>query len=196
MNTDIYTLLYRRAVFRLGSWLETGVRVCRRGCLRLRGASIGAGTLPGKIAVNWPHQLSIGSGCTLEDGLIFKYDGIYAPGPSILIGNEVFIGNHCEFNIRQGIVIADRCLIASGCKFIDHDHDMEPGRRIGAEPGAEAKITIGPNVWLGVNVVVLKGVTIGEGAVVGAGAVITRSIPPFEIWAGVPARKIGSRRAP
>jgi acetyltransferase-like isoleucine patch superfamily enzyme len=30
--------------------------------------------------------------------------------------------------------------------------------------------------------------------VVGAGAVITKDIPPYEIWAGVPARKIISRK--
>ena len=41
--------------------------------------------------------------------------------------------------------------------------------------------------------IVLKGVTIGNGAVIGAAAVVTRNIPPFEIWAGVPAKKIGAR---
>jgi len=34
---------------------------------------------------------------------------------------------------------------------------------------------------------------IGDGAVIGAGSVVTKSIPTMEIWAGVPARKIGSR---
>lgn len=42
----------------------------------------------------------------------------------------------------------------------------------------------------GENVTILKGVTIGEGAVVAAGAVVTKSIPPFEMWGGVPARCI------
>ena len=183
----------RKGLFRVRSWMGTAVRLCRWICWRARGVSFGKSTLPGRMTVNWPHQLSLGSGCLLEDDLIFKYDGIYAPGPTIRIGNGVFLGNHCEFNIRQGITISDHCLIASGCKFIDHDHSMATGRPIGEEAGAEAKIMLGTNVWLGVNVVVLKGVTIGEGAVVGAGAVVTRSIPTFEIWAGIPARKTGSR---
>jgi acetyltransferase-like isoleucine patch superfamily enzyme len=34
---------------------------------------------------------------------------------------------------------------------------------------------------------------IGDGVVVGAGAVVTKSIPDYEIWVGVPARKIGER---
>jgi acetyltransferase-like isoleucine patch superfamily enzyme len=41
--------------------------------------------------------------------------------------------------------------------------------------------------------VVLKGIEIGDGAIVAAGAVVTKSILPREIWAGIPARKIGQR---
>lgn len=36
-------------------------------------------------------------------------------------------------------------------------------------------------------------VTIGAGAVVGANSVVTRDVPPGEIWAGTPARKVGER---
>ena len=42
---------------------------------------------------------------------------------------------------------------------------------------------------------ILPGVTIGEGAVVAGGAVVTKDIPSFEIWGGVPAKKIRSRGA-
>jgi len=188
------TKLIHQAQFRLFSYMEKSVRACRKIYWRFRGVSIGRGTFPGKMTVNWPHQLCIGIETILEDHLIFKYDGIEAPGPSIRIGNKIFLGNHCEFNISRGITLSDHCLIASGCKFIDHDHSMDTGHPIGVNPGPESEIIIGPNVWLGVNVVVLKGVIIGEGSVVGAGAVVTRSIPPFEIWIGIPARKIGSRR--
>jgi len=62
-----------------------------------------------------------------------------------------------------------------------------------SQAGPESEITIGSDVWLGCHVVVLKGVCIGDGAVVGAGAVVTKSVPEGEIWAGVPAVKIGTR---
>jgi len=194
MKSELLNRIIHKAQFRLSSILGSTLRRARRIGWQARGMSLGKGTLPGKISANWPHQISIGSGCALEEELVFKFDGIFAPGPSIVIGNNVFLGRQCEFNIQKGITIADDCLIASGCKFIDHDHSMDAGRPIGITPGAEAEIKLGPNVWLGVNVVVLKGVEIGEGAVVGAGAVVTRSIPPFEIWAGVPARKTGTRQ--
>jgi len=40
----------------------------------------------------------------------------------------------------------------------------------------------------------LPGVKIGNGAVVAAGAVVTKDIPDFEIWGGVPAKKISERQ--
>lgn len=49
---------------------------------------------------------------------------------------------------------------------------------------------IGDGVWIGAKVVVLRGVTIGDRSVVAAGAVVTTSVPPDELWGGVPARKI------
>ncbi len=97
--------------------------------------------------------------------------------------------------MRRRIEIGADCLIASGCKFIDHDHGSArrdtPMRE--QSEGAEAEIILGEDVWLGVNVVILKGVHIGRGAIVGAGAVVTQTIREFEIWGGVPARKLGER---
>ncbi len=146
-----------------------------------------------KLHANWPHQVEIGEGCTLERGVVFKYDGVCAPGPSILIGEGCFLGTGCEFNIRLGIRVGTHSLLAAGSRFIDHDHGIAPGQRIGLQPGPEARITIGEDVWVGANAVVLKGVNIGAGAVIAAGAVVTRDVPCLEIWAGVPARKIGRR---
>ena len=45
----------------------------------------------------------------------------------------------------------------------------------------------------GAGVTVMPGVSIGSGAVIGANAVVTRDVPEFEIYAGVPACKIGER---
>ena len=156
---------------------------------------IGTGTLLPKVRVTWPHQVSLGADCTLEHDIYFKYDGIWAPGPSIMIGDRVFLGFGCEFNVRRRLEIGDDCLIASGCKFVDHDHgtaNRDTAMREQTD-GAEAEIILEQDVWLGANVVVLKGVRIGRGAIVAAGAVLTKEIPPHEIWGGVPARKLGER---
>lgn len=165
----------------------------RRLWFSFQGMKIGSGTYLKKIHVTWPNQVSIGNNCKLEHDVYFKYSGIWKPGQSIVMGDRVFIGTGCEFNIHDGISIGSDSLIASGCRFIDHDHGVQPGELIRLQQPKGKPIVIANDVWLGCNVVVLKGVEIGTGAVVAAGAVVTKSILPMEIWGGVPAKKIGDR---
>ena len=56
-----------------------------------------------------------------------------------------------------------------------------------------AKITIGPNAFIGARAFIMPGVVIGEGAIVGACAVVTRDVAPSMIVAGNPAKEIGQR---
>jgi acetyltransferase-like isoleucine patch superfamily enzyme len=140
--------------------------------------------------VPWPHQLSLGKQCIVETGVFFKYDGFWKPGPSIQIGDRVFIGRNTEFNIGIGIIIDDDCLIASGCTFVDADHGTNPGLPMNVQPHSGAAIVLEANVWIGAQCVVLKGVHLGRGAVIGAGSVVTKSVPAGEVWAGVPARRL------
>jgi serine acetyltransferase len=59
----------------------------------------------------------------------------------------------------------------------------------------DEKAVLEGDVWLGYGVIVLTGVTVGQGAIVAAGSVVSRSIPPYSIAAGVPARVIAQRFA-
>jgi acetyltransferase-like isoleucine patch superfamily enzyme len=160
---------------------------------RLQGMIIGKGTGLPKLFATWPHQILLGKNCRLEHGIYFHYDGVYSKGPSIIIGNEVFIGNHTEFNISEKISIGSNCLIAAGCRFVDHNHGTEKNTLIKKQLAPKKEIILEDDVWLGCNVVVLKGVCIGEGAVVAAGSIVTKSIPAYEIWGGMPAKFIRKR---
>ena len=155
--------------------------------------TIGQGTKLPRIYVTWPHQVSIGSHCRIEHGVYFHYDGVYQHGPSIVIGNNSFIGNFCEFNVRRKVTIGQNCLIAANCRLIDHDHNIEGSGKLPPKAGKEGEIIVEDHVWIGAGVCVLKNVHIGHGAVVGANAVVTKDVPPNQIWGGVPARKIGDR---
>ncbi|MDQ1085594.1 DapH/DapD/GlmU-related protein [Siphonobacter sp. SORGH_AS_1065] len=160
---------------------------------KLMGMKIGRRNVLPIIYANHYNQISIGDTCKIEPNCVFKYEGVLSNVPSINILNEVFIGRNCEFNITDGITIGSYSLIASGCKFIDHDHGFDPNSLIKNQSCYQEAILIGEDVWIGCNVIVLKGVHINNGAIIGAGSVVTRSVPSYEIWAGVPAKKIGTR---
>lgn len=193
MNTNCHQLFDRTVFFFRHKTIRGVASKLQKLYFQLVGMRVGKGTFLCCPTVTWPHQVQIGSGCFLEPDIFFKFDGIWSPGPAIVIGNHVMIGRGCEFNIRRRITIGNNSAIASGCKFIDHDHGII-GTRIDETPGAEGHIIVGENVWLGCNVIVLKGVEIGSSAVIAAGSVVTKSVPSSEIWAGVPARRISSRQ--
>lgn len=55
------------------------------------------------------------------------------------------------------------------------------------------QIKIGNDVWIGSHVLIMGGVNIGNGAIIAAGSVVTKSVPPYQIWGGVPAKYIRHR---
>jgi acetyltransferase-like isoleucine patch superfamily enzyme len=57
----------------------------------------------------------------------------------------------------------------------------------------ENHTTIGNDVWIGDRVLIKADVKIGDGVVIGMGSVVTKDIPPYEIWAGNPAKFIKRR---
>lgn len=185
---------WQRVVFaasnRLGR-LRSRVRVVWLGVLGMR---IGSGVSLGRVQANWPSQVSIGDETSILDGVVFDYcHDRPMPGPSIVVGERNYVGRGAEFNITKGISVGNDCLIAAGVRFIDHDHGVVPGKLIREQDGPEAAITVGCDVWIGANAIVLKGVQIGEGAVLAAGAVLTKCVPAYEIWGGIPAKRVGFR---
>lgn len=68
-----------------------------------------------------------------------------------------------------------------------------PGADEDGHPASKGNVVIGNDVWLGLGAKILSGVVIGDGAVVGAHAVVTRSVRPYAIVAGSPAREVRRR---
>jgi galactoside O-acetyltransferase len=120
-------------------------------------------------------------------------------GEGVEIGEHVHVASFCHVNIGGGkVVLEDGSAMSSGAKVIGGSNQMTGTSMSAAAPAEEQVVRryttrIGRNAFLGTNAVVMPGVTVGEGAVIGAGAVVTKDVPPFEIWAGVPARRIGTR---
>jgi acetyltransferase-like isoleucine patch superfamily enzyme len=60
-------------------------------------------------------------------------------------------------------------------------------------PATKGSVEIGNDVWIGSGATILSGLTIGDGAVIAANSTVTRSIGPYEIWAGNPAKLVSLR---
>lgn len=109
-----------------------------------------------------------------------------------IIGDRVFFNHNVSLTCLDEITIGDFCNIANNVVIVDHNHKFV---NTGVIEGYESSpIHIGNRVWIGANATILKGVNIGEGAIISAGAVVNKDVPPFEIWGGIPARKIKSLR--
>ena len=193
MLSRLHTLYYK-ILFRIRERLEALLlRPVRWAFWSLQGMEIGKNTCFNSLHVTWPHQVRIGRNCRIEHDVYFHFDGICCAGPSITIGDDCFIGSGFEFNITSGIEVGNKVLIASGCRFVDHNHGTAPGLPMGDQPTTTGRISVEDNSWIGTNAVILEGVSIGTGAVVAAGAVVTRSVDANAIMGGVPAKVIRYR---
>lgn len=88
------------------------------------------------------------------------------------------------------ISIKDNVMLGSGVHIYVSNHAFKditkPIIRQGHQEVKPVKIESG--AWIGANVIILPGVTIGENSVIGAGSVVTRSIPPYVVACGNPAK--------
>lgn len=117
-------------------------------------------------------------------------------GGRIELAEGVYVGPYCVLNGHGGLRIGRKTLIAAHTVIIPANHGFDDTAvPIADQPESRLGIEIGDDVWIGCGVRILDGVTIGDGAVIGAGAVVTRSIPPWSIAIGVPARVIRNRGA-
>ena len=133
-------------------------------------------------------DVRIGNRSTMVVGL-----KVYADA-RLEIGSRTTLGYMNLISVARSVRIGNDCLFAGEVKILDnnsHSLDFEDRRRAAPlEPQHVAPIVVEDDVWIGTNCIILKGVTIGRGAVVAAGSVVTRSVPPFTVVAGNPARVV------
>lgn len=129
---------------------------------------------------------------------VFEFAVIRAIGGSgdVTIGERCMINPHCVLYSGSGITLGNDVALAPGVQVVPANHAFARRDITIAEQGflpSKGGVVIGDDVWVGANAVLLDGAKIGRGAIVAAGSVVRGEIPAYEIWGGVPARKIGVR---
>jgi len=109
---------------------------------------------------------------------------------NIKIGHDTIIGDHCFLDGRDKLIIGNHVGIASQVLIYNDEHNINSSNY----ENSFGPVEIGDYVFIGPRAIILPGIKIGKGAVVAAGAVVTKDIPEFEIWGGIPAQKISDRK--
>lgn len=115
---------------------------------------------------------------------------------AVFIGEGSFIGANTAIArgrspdeptiIGKNVNIAPLVLVAHGC-VIEDDAVIHGGARLAGF------VRVCKGARIGMGACVRNRITIGKGAMVAIGAVVTQNVPPFELWGGVPARKLRDR---
>ena len=111
-------------------------------------------------------------------------------GKNIEIGNYSTLNEGIFLNGRDKLIIGNYCHISPYVQI--HTGSLNTSQHYLHREHIASKIIINNGVWLCAGSIILPGVEIGEGSIIAAGSVVNKSVPSFELWGGVPAKKIRS----
>lgn len=143
--------------------------------------------------ISGPLSFSLGDDCRISGQTTFSARP-QSKNPQLIVGSNVDIGWQSTFAVGQRIIIGDNVRIAGRAFLFGYSgHSLDAELRAQGHGDLDehvGDIVLEKDVWLGTNVTVCPNVTIGEGTIVGTGSVVTKSLPPFVVAAGNPARVV------
>lgn len=116
---------------------------------------------------------------------------------NIYLGESIGLGPKANISaLNARFICKGHCAIAEGLTVHTGNHARVVGMYVtditeaNKPKGYDQDVIVEEDVWIGSNVTLLAGVTVGRGATVAAGAVVAKSMPPYCICGGVPAKFI------
>lgn len=130
------------------------------------------------------NRFELGNYSTIED-----FSTINNGVGDVIIGNETRIGIG---NVLIGpVTIGNNVILAQNIVLSGLNHEYrDVNIPIHKQPVSTSPIVVENECWIGSNAVITAGVTIGKHSIVAAGSVVTKSIPPYSVAVGNPARVI------
>lgn len=131
----------------------------------------------------------------------FRFNGksilLYGNG-FISAGPESYVGELSTLQAVEGysINIGTGCKISHNVRVYTQSDIADYDFSLGDPPKKYGNVNFDDYCWVGANVFISPGVSIGKNAIIGANSVVTKDIPPFEIWGGVPAKFIRRKKIP
>lgn len=116
---------------------------------------------------------------------------------NVSLGEGCCIGPRAHISaLNAKVILKGHCAIAEGFTVHTGNHARMQGLFItditdaNKPKGYDKDVIIEEDVWIASRVTILSGVTIGRGVTIAAGAVVGKSMPPYCICGGVPAKFI------
>jgi acetyltransferase-like isoleucine patch superfamily enzyme len=129
------------------------------------------------------YLMKIGKGTQIQMGCHLRRPRDIQIGETTNVHPGCFLDGVEGLRIGNNVDIGDQVMVWCG------SHDVQ------SPDYGPAKVTwvIEDRVVIYSRAMLINGGHVGEGAVIGAGSVVTKSVPPYTIVAGNPARKIADR---
>jgi acetyltransferase-like isoleucine patch superfamily enzyme len=141
-------------------------------------------------------QIQIGDGVEIQRLCRIHLGDGDADKPQLTLGARVFVGQCTHLSVMQPMTVGANTIIGANCYLLTNQHRFESRTVPIRDQGYDCvPLTIGDDVWIGANCVIMPGIIIGRGAIIGAGSVVTKDVGAYEIWGGLPARKLKDRPA-
>jgi putative colanic acid biosynthesis acetyltransferase WcaF len=99
------------------------------------------------------------------------------------IADDAVIYNAAQVHLGRHAIVSQQAYLCTATHDIDDT----------AFPMTTAAISLGSYAWVCARASVLPGVAIREGAVLGLGSVASRNLEAWQVYAGIPARRIRQR---
>ncbi len=133
----------------------------------------------------------------MKKGLLTIGEGTYGR-PSIYFWDDqtkIKIGKYCSIATEVRVILGGEHRLdwVSTYPFMEFQDKWPTSKGIQGHPSSKGNIEIGNDVWIGHGATILSGVSIGDGAVIAAGSVVTKSVEPYSIVGGNPAKLIRVR---
>ena len=162
-------------------------RITRGGLERF--VIINVGTIPSVSIRKCIYRIL---GVRMGKNVVFHYKTEIRNPFKLVVGDGSIIGDNAILDARENLTIGKNVNFSSNVSIYTLQHNHRDSY-FGVDENRKMSVKIDDRVWLGCNVVVLPGVHIGEGAVCCAGCVVTKDVAPYDVVAGIPAKKVAER---
>jgi acetyltransferase-like isoleucine patch superfamily enzyme len=133
--------------------------------------------------------VKVGDNCVICNFVLLKKDTIIGNNcyidSYVLSSGACRIGNHVTLRyqsvIARNVIIKDHVFFTAGVKTIYLTQNRKP---------STTPLIIEEGCYFGDNAIIMGALTVGHHSIIGACAFINKSVEPYGVYVGIPARKL------